>query len=338
MPTIACTNCTGMFARDFFSNPTLSKICRMCKIRTQLEEKVAQQGNTISEKVNTIKEHDDLIKNLICRMDTLQEFVSNNIGQGSENSTRLESGSDAVPRTLPSVINNSSSSTPTPTQITRNDFQPVRNGATRKTRTVLPITTYNSFQVLATEEEDSHEVRMVGDSIIRGQLSEFCGRAPRSRKRFCIPGGDVDDVCDALDYVTNDMSNESLLLVHVGSNNIPRTRSEELLEKYKKMIDKIKCKTNNILISGVLPRIGAANVFFSRAFSLNNRLESLCRQEGVQFINTWNHFYEQPLMFSGDGLHLNAVGSARFGRLMSEAVHTFWRKNGQRTDGAQAQT
>ena len=87
----------------------------MCKIRTQLEEKVAQQGNTISEQVNTIKEHDDLIKNLICRMDTLQEFVSNNIGQGSENSTRLESGSDAVPRTLPSVINNSSSSTPTPT-------------------------------------------------------------------------------------------------------------------------------------------------------------------------------------------------------------------------------
>jgi len=61
-------------------------------------------------------------------------------------------------------------------------------------------------------------------------------------------------------------------------------------------------KTNNIIISGILPRIEAQKEFYNKAFSINIRLESLCLQEEVEFINTWNEWYYQSLLFTDDGL------------------------------------
>ena len=45
----------------------------------------------------------------------------------------------------------------------------------------------------------------------------------------------------------------------------------------------------------------------------------------------WNDFYNKAGLFHSDGLHLSAVGSARFGRLLNEAVRSFWAKNGAGT-------
>ena len=173
-------------------------------------------------------------------------------------------------------------------------------------------------------------MRLVGDSMVRGQLVEFCGRAPNHRKRFCIPGAGVNDVSEALEDVTKDTPNNSLVVLHVGTNDVVRTRSEELMQRYRQMIRRYKTKTKNIIISGILPRIGADTTFYSKAFSTNNRLKSLCLQEKVDFLDTWNDFYDQPKLFSDDGLHLNTVGAARFGRLLSSGVCAFWEKNEQR--------
>ncbi len=81
------------------------------------------------------------------------------------------------------------------------------------------------------------------------------------------------------------------------------------------------------MVSGVLPRIAADNGFYSTAFSLNNRLETLCKEHGIEFVNMWNDFYNKPGLFKEDGLHLSPVGSARFGRFLSKAVRKFWTKN-----------
>ncbi|MPC53932.1 hypothetical protein E2C01_047835 [Portunus trituberculatus] len=59
-------------------------------------------------------------------------------------------------------------------------FTFVRNRATTtNVKKFLPISTYNRHQVIAEEEEDAQETRLIGNSIVRGQLSEFCGSAPR---------------------------------------------------------------------------------------------------------------------------------------------------------------
>ena len=129
-----------------------------------------------------------------------------------------------------------------------------------------------------------------------------------------MPGGGIDDIIAAREEVTNGASKDALYIFHVGTNDIQKTRSEELLNKYRNLIKQYKMKSRNIIISGILPRMSAESVFYSKAFSLNSRLNSLCKQEGVSFINTWDHFYQKSELFSNDGLHLNCVGSARLGR------------------------
>lgn len=88
-----------------------------------------------------------------------------------------------------------------------------------------------------------------------------------------------------------------------------------MIKQYKRKTD-----ASNIIISGILPRVSAESSFYSKAFSTNNRLQSLCSQENVQFANLWNSFYYDSDLFFADGIHLNPVGAARFGRLLCDQV------------------
>ena len=177
--------------------------------------------------------------------------------------------------------------------------------------------------MLANPIQYDFEPRLVGNSVIRGQLVEFCGRSKNGRRRrYCYPGANLDDITAVCDDVTKDAERNSLYIIHAGTNDVLRTRSEELLEKYRRLIQQYKTKTNgnNIIISGILPRVWAQMGFYSKAFSTNKRLENLCSQENVTFVNMWNEFYQNKQLFLKDGIYLNSVGAARFGRLLCEQV------------------
>ena len=213
-------------------------------------------------------------------------------------------------------------------------FQLVRQGAKPIRRVIQPTKCSNRFQIL--EEQDEPESSyLVGDSVVRQQLTEFCGRVKEKRRIYCLPGAGVDDITNVLDQVSAEATDKSLFVIHAGTNDIRKTRSEELLNKYRRLIQQYKTKSSNIIISGVLPRIDADNLFYSKAFSLNNRLQSLCKEQGIEFLNMWNDFYKQSGLFQRDGLHLSAVGAARYGRLLNEAVRGFWAKNGTGTDATE---
>ena len=77
------------------------------------------------------------------------------------------------------------------------------------------------------------------------------------------------------DQVSEEAKNNSLFVIHAGTNDVLKTRSEEMLDKYHRLIQQYKTKSSNILISGVLSRLAEDNLFYSKAFSLNNRLKSL---------------------------------------------------------------
>ena len=177
------------------------------------------------------------------------------------------------------------------------------------------------------KEEEDNETRIISDSIVKDKLTEFCGRNRSFRKRLCMPGGRLDDITAACDEATSQADTNTLLVIHAGTNDVMNTRSEELLERYRKLIRRYKCKTNKIIISGILPRRSAPTAFFNRAFSTNNRLKSSCKDEGIDFINCWDDFYNKSFLFKDDGLHLNPVGAARFGSLLNNKVSDFRRKN-----------
>ena len=256
------------------------------------------------------KKYDDLAR----QFDALKDFVSANVGcsVSAPSTTALP---DPSPRT--------------PVHRESTDYTVVRSRTTPTNKKFLPITTYNRLKVLSEEEEDAIETRIVGDSIVRGQISEFCGRARKTRKRFCMPGGRLDDITAACDEAVRGAEDNALFVLHAGTNDVLSTRSEELMEKYKRMIQRYKNKSHNIIISGILPRTKAPTVFYDRAFSINSRLRSLCTEEEVDYVNLWDDFYNKPFLFQEDGLHLNEVGAARLGRLLSNKVSSFRPKNSQ---------
>ncbi|XP_063875049.1 uncharacterized protein LOC135108204 [Scylla paramamosain] len=193
---------------------------------------------------------------------------------------------------------------------------------------------YNRFKVLCEEEEDDIETRLVGDSIVRGQLSEFCGQAHESQKCLCMPGGRLDDITVACDDATSGAENNALFIILAGTNDVENTRSEELMEKYKRMLHRYKIKSQNIIISGILPRTRAPTIFYDRAFSTNSCLRSLCTDESVDYENLWADFYNKPFLFQDDGLHLNRVEAALLRRLLSNKVSRFRPKNAQQDQAA----
>ena len=64
---------------------------------------------------------------------------------------------------------------------------------------IVPIETQNSFSPLADLVDEPEDSIIVGDSVICHQLEEFCGRAPKRRKRYCYPGAKIDDITKALE-------------------------------------------------------------------------------------------------------------------------------------------
>ena len=305
-----CTKCSGRFGPSVFEDVSVL-VCRHCTVREELTREIRSSNRRIEESNRRIEE-------LSSELHSLREFVALNVG--------------VPPAAAPAITpppSGPTASEPTNNDVSpppQNDFQEVRNGVRPKPRAILPITMCeNRFQILTDgeEEEEADEVRLVGDSIVRGQLTEFCARAPRSRKRFCIPGGGIDDVTKAIGEVTSLAPTNTTYVVHVGTNDVQRTRSEELMTKYRQMIQALKTNSKNIIISGILPRLGVGSRFANIATSTNRRLQELCREEGIGFVNTWDNFYYDNSLFSEDGVHLNQVGAARFGRLLNDAVRDF---------------
>ncbi len=71
-----------------------------------------------------------------------------------------------------------------------------------------------------------------------------------------------------------------------------------------------RSESKHIIVSGILPRSRASTIFYDRVFSTNSRLLSFCANEGADYVNLWDNFYNKHFLFQSDGLHLNGVGAA----------------------------
>ena len=354
-----CEDCKCMVAPQYFRN---SSVCRMCVFKNRQHDQARE--------VRGLK---DSLKELQDKYDVLLEFVTATVctippslGQNTSSASRegtyasrlVTPASQEVPlpasQALPQAPQSPRPASQAPRPASQKPrpasqapqpasqpqgFQIVRNGARPKRKPLTPTTfvTSNRFQVLANAVEDESETRLVGDSMVRQQRVEFCGRSSNGRRKlFCYPGAGLDDITAVCDDVTSDSASSTLYVLHAGTNDVGSTRSEELLEKYRRMIKQFKSKTSGtkIVVSGILPRVRAGNDFYSKAFSTNNRLKTLCAVEDVNFVNFWNDFYFDHSLYRPDGVHLNAVGAARFGRLLCDEVSKIRSKNGTLTSPA----
>ena len=308
-----CADCKQKFPLHAILQKGRDSICLSCDLRSEIQNQLEKEKRyrerlevrvaELERQVRALTESRQSVIGVATKKSLPQAAVSSEHGSSVSGLT-VSAGSGAA---------------------TDNPFVPVRRGARPLAPKIecLPIKTTNRFTVLGFEDTNENDVRLVGDSIVRGQLEEFCGRNPNSRQRYCFPGAKVQDITNAVDYITEGCTKDTTVLIHVGTNEVMFTRSEELLQKYKVLMQKMKEKTNNIILTGILPRLRHQNKFFSKASYINNSLKSICIEENIYYSNYWDDFYGKEDLFLRDGLHLNAVGAARLGRLLHNSLFSF---------------
>jgi hypothetical protein len=213
---------------------------------------------------------------------------------------------------------------------TGNDgFSLVRSGAKpRKAGCIQPVALTNNFSVLpGLQETDEREIRVVGDSITRGMLHSYCNRNAKKRRRYCFPGARVKTIRDNIKYFSAGASPETAYVVHVGTNDINRKNPnrKQLLAEYRSLIQQLKHKSPNIILSAILPRLNCPYGFLDDAFKINSDLKRLCTEEKIGFIDAWHSFFNISDMYAADGLHMSSIGSTRLGRIYNDATKNFFR-------------
>ena len=199
-------------------------------------------------------------------------------------------------------------------------FQIVKKGSKiRACAAYSGVVTSNAFQVLEDEVMDEPSLILVGDSLVRHQDEEFCKKGPK-RKHFCYPGKKIEDITERVDDLVANSSEQTVFTYFVGTNNAKTGKSEEIVKKYKALINKLQESRRRSVICGLIPRYDVDSLTLSRMMGINARVQDLCKKEGVMFVDVWDHFNRDRSLFGKDGLHLSSVGKARLGRVLDESI------------------
>ncbi len=78
--------------------------------------------------------------------------------------------------------------------------------------------------------------------------------------------------------------------MQVGSNDVYsdlKFKVDNTLRDYSTHIDKIKEKSTNGIVVGILPRLQVPNEKNRMAQMINNKVKTLCNSKGVKFVNFW---------------------------------------------------
>ena len=91
-------------------------------------------------------------------------------------------------------------------------------------------------------------------------------------------------------------------------------------------LNKLKDKRRRIIVTAILPSHDSNKSLHNKVYSLNTELSHLCGEFKMSFFNPWNSFITPGNLYAPDGLHLSAVGSSRYGRLLNSHLKTFFRE------------
>ncbi len=82
----------------------------------------------------------------------------------------------------------------------------------------------------------------------------------------------------------------SSMKVQVGSNDIYsdlKVKVEDMLRDYSTLIDKIKEKSTNGIVVGILSRLRVLNEKKRMVQMINDKVKTLCNSKGIKFVNFW---------------------------------------------------
>uniref|UniRef100_UPI0016259AB3 SGNH/GDSL hydrolase family protein n=1 Tax=Proteus mirabilis TaxID=584 RepID=UPI0016259AB3 len=122
--------------------------------------------------------------------------------------------------------------------------------------------------------------------------------------------------------------------VHIGTNNIGRKRSGEVIQELRELGWKLKARTDRVVISGLLPVPRDSEARNRERVQLNTWLPGWCRREGFRYLDNWTAFWGRWDLYKQDGLHLNQKGTnilgGRFFSTLRGVFKLIWQGDGIR--------
>jgi hypothetical protein len=188
------------------------------------------------------------------------------------------------------------------------------------------IKTNNMFEILQDEVIVSPNivdgVVIVGDSTLKNQESEV---RIHNKNYFinCNRGAKIENLPKTVHkIVKHECQNiPKILITAVGERNVAEKEDNgDIMNKYRQMIREIKNKAQTNVIIGILPKFGKNDIFNGKAFIINRRIESLCKEHDMVFWDFWENFKGNSSLYSKDGKMLGTVGISRLGRLLNARI------------------
>ena len=153
---------------------------------------------------------------------------------------------------------------------------------------------------------------VIGDSILKGILPRKLDYS-RSTKVRTLRGKQLKDVRNVL--ATQDLSSLRNLVIHIGTNDIPKQAGNELVDQFERTINEITARYPNlsIFISTILPREDLKATGSAQKISyVNDNLKRLSSQLNFKVIDNTPNLEDPELRY--DGLHLTERGTAILSR------------------------
>ena len=177
-----------------------------------------------------------------------------------------------------------------------------------------------------TSNDEREKILIIGGSLLRHVREHNMIVDSRIKPVVAFhPGAKIQTVLDHLEHLVDFNDKISVCLIHVGTNNLGRSSTDDMMEQYKD-IEKLvheRVPTCVVMYASILPRMDSLQKNL-QAIQVNEKLSELCSEtENCAFIDSTQTFFkngefQRALYGKYDGLHINEAGGAAL-------AENFWR-------------
>ena len=173
--------------------------------------------------------------------------------------------------------------------------------------------------VIETNEKglNKRSIAILSDSMLKDveafKMREALGRNEKIYIKT-FPGATVQDMEH---YIKPSLKfKNDLLIIHTGTNSLRSTKgAEDIANEIMNLAKSIKNETNEIMISGIIPRRDRLN---TKGSKVNDFLQTLCTINNIHFIKHSNISSTHHL--NAGGLHLNIKGTYKVAENLLNAI------------------
>ena len=316
-----CIGCDRPFTTEFFDKQDPNLMCLFCLIQNS-----NRNGHNISE-TDDLRTRIDVLHHENKMLRDELALLKNMIFNGNSMSPKLTPRVTQTPPPLPRLCPPRRLSQTYPRRLVSS---PSGSSLNRHVSSSYQTPVHNRFNVLSDEMDDcvviddcinSDPDVIVSDSLLRNLGRSVNTLSKNKSTTNVYPGAKIEYIDQKVKELPH-LSKTSVLVVNVGSNDVfhKRVASQEVIERYRDLIDTLKSRANKSVIIGILPRLYESNYNLSRAIGVNDKLSKLCSDANIGFIDPWTDLMNHRNFFMRDGIHLSHKGTSFMAKQITKHI------------------